>query len=149
MKIASLDHVVLCVARVDRTIEFYQRLLGMEAREERPGKWSLHFGSNKISLQEAGSVPDIARATVPGSGNFCVLTSDPVAQFAEELRSLGIEIVAGPGERDGATGKLLSVYFRDPDGNLVEVSNPLPDSAAESIAARPRSATRSRTAPAR
>ncbi|MDM0003043.1 VOC family protein [Variovorax sp. J22P240] len=131
MKIASLDHIVLCVARVDRTIEFYQRLLGMEAREERPGKWSLHFGSNKISLQEAGSVPDIARSTAPGSGNFCVLTRDPVVQFSEELRSLGIEIVAGPGEREGATGKLLSVYFRDPDGNLVEVSNPLPDSAAE------------------
>ncbi|MDM0078478.1 VOC family protein [Variovorax sp. J2P1-59] len=131
MKIAGLDHIVLCVARVERTLEFYQRLLGMEAREERPGKWSLHFGSNKISLQEAGSVPDIARATVPGSGNFCVLTPDSVVKFAEELRSQGIEIVAGPGEREGATGKLLSVYFRDPDGNLVEISNPVPGSAAD------------------
>ena len=71
-----------------------------------PGKWSLHFGANKISLQDARTAPDIAWDTVPGSGNFCVLTDEPV-------------------EREGATGKILSVYFPDPDGNLVEVSNRL------------------------
>jgi catechol 2,3-dioxygenase-like lactoylglutathione lyase family enzyme len=95
----------------------------MEARQERPGKWSLHFGSNKISLQDARSSPDIARETVPGSGNFCVLTNDLVEDVADSLRALEVEIVAGPAERDGATGRIRSVYFRDPDGNLVEVSN--------------------------
>lgn len=104
---------------------FYEKVLGMQPREERPGKWSLHFGPNKLSLQDILSVSDIARATVPGSGNFCVLTDEPVENFANALRGLGIEIVAGPDERDGATGRLLSVYFRDPDGNLVEVSNRL------------------------
>ena len=125
MKIIGLDHIVLCVADVGRTVAFYESVLGMRSREECPGKWSLHFGSNKISLQDASSAPDIARATVPGSGNFCVLTDEPVENFAGALRGLGIDIVAGPAEREGATGKLLSVYFRDPDGNLVEVSNPL------------------------
>jgi len=125
MKITSLDHLVLCVADVGRTVAFYERVLGMQPREERPGKWSLHFGSNKISLQDARSASDLARGTLPGSGNFCVLTDEPVENFASVLRGLGIDIVAGPGEREGATGKLLSVYFRDPDGNLIEVSNPL------------------------
>ncbi|HKQ72555.1 MAG TPA: VOC family protein [Blastocatellia bacterium] len=125
MKILGLDHIVLCVADVGRAISFYEGVLGMQPREERPGKWSLHFGSNKISLQEASSAPDIARNTVPGSGNFCLLTDEPVENVANILRGLGIDILAGPGERDGATGKLLSVYFRDPDGNLVEVSNTL------------------------
>ncbi len=123
MEILRLDHIVLCVADVARTIEFYSSLLGMQPREERPGKWSLHFGPNKISLQDAVSAPSIARDTVPGSGNFCLLTSESVERFAGELRAKGVEILAGPGEREGATGKLLSIYFRDPDGNLVEVSN--------------------------
>ena len=125
MKITGFDHIVLCVREVGRTIAFYEKVLGMQPREERPGKWSLHFGSNKISLQDAMSVPDISCETVPGSGNFCVLTDEPVENFANALRSLGIEILAGPDERKGATGRLLSVYFRDPDGNLVEVSNRL------------------------
>lgn len=78
-----------------------------------------------MSLQEAKTAPDIARDTVPGSGNFCVLTDEPVSHFADVLRREGVEIVAGPGERAGATGKLLSIYLRDTDGNLVEVSNRL------------------------
>jgi len=123
MKIIGLDHIVLCVADVERTIAFYKEILGMQPREERPGKWSLHFGSNKISLQDVISAPEIAREAVPGSGNFCVLTEEPVETFAAALRERGVAIVAGPDERDGATGKILSVYFRDPDGNLVEVSN--------------------------
>jgi catechol 2,3-dioxygenase-like lactoylglutathione lyase family enzyme len=125
VKLTGLDHIVLCVADVERTVAFYEKVLGMQPREERPGKWPLHFGSNKISLQDARTALDIARETTPGSGNFCVLTDEPVERVAGALRRLGIEVVAGPEERDGATGKILSVYFRDPDGNLVEVSNRL------------------------
>ena len=125
MKLTGLDHIVLCVRDLDRTIAFYRDLLGMEPREERPGKWSLHFGANKISLQDAVANPEIARDTVPGTGNFCVLTDEPVETVAALLRERGIEIVAGPGDRDGATGRIRSVYFRDPDGNLVETSNRL------------------------
>jgi catechol 2,3-dioxygenase-like lactoylglutathione lyase family enzyme len=125
MKLTGLDHIVLCVADVERSIAFYEQVLGMQPREERPGKWSLHFGANKISLQDATEAPDIARDTVPGSGNFCVLTDDPVQRVADELRGLGIDLVDGPAEREGATGRILSVSLRDPDGNLVEVSNRL------------------------
>ena len=125
MKVLALDHIVLCVGDVARSCRFYEDLLGMEPREERPGKWSLHFGDHKISLQDSEAAPAIARGTVPGSGNFCLLTDMPVADFATRLDAEGIAIVDGPGERAGATGPILSIYFRDPDGNLVEVGNRL------------------------
>ena len=125
MHVNSLDHIVLCVADVAMTRSFYERVLGMRAREERPGKWSLHFGQNKISLQDAAAAPGIAAGTIPGSGNFCLLSDVPVADIVAHLDRASVEIVAGPGEREGATGPILSVYFRDPDGNLVEVSNRL------------------------
>ena len=121
--VRSLDHIVLCVRDVGTTRRFYGELLGMEAREERPGKFSLHFGAQKISLQDASASPAIARDTVPGSGNFCLLTDMPMAGVVAELGRAGVSIVDGPGERSGATGAILSVYFNDPDGNLVEVSN--------------------------
>ena len=112
MNIYGFDHIVLCVRSV-------------EAREERAGKWSLHFGSNKISVQDAGDLPSLAQRTVPGSGNFCVLTDLPIEQVIARLRSHDVEIVEGPAEKAGAVGTLMSVYFRDPDANLVEVSNSL------------------------
>jgi catechol 2,3-dioxygenase-like lactoylglutathione lyase family enzyme len=125
VRMRSLDHVVLCVTDVAATIAFYRRVLGMEARQERPGKWSLHFGSNKISLQDAGTSPAIAAVTVPGSGNFCLLTDMPIGEFVAHLEREGVMILEGPAERHGAVGPILSVYFNDPDGNLVEVSNQL------------------------
>ena len=123
VKVRSLDHIVLCVADVAATRAFYERVLGMKSREERPGKWSLHFGACKISLQDAASSPDIARDTVPGSGNFCLLSDTPMEKIVAHLAREGVTVAAGPGERAGATGPILSVYVRDPDGNLVEVSN--------------------------
>ncbi|WP_163266700.1 VOC family protein [Chelativorans alearense] len=125
MQVHTLDHLVLTVTDVAATCRFYERVLGMEPREERPGKWSLHFGAHKISLQDARAAPGIARNTVPGSGNFCLLTDMPMAAVVARLARERVEIVAGPGERQGATGPLMSVYFRDTDGNLVEVSNRL------------------------
>jgi catechol 2,3-dioxygenase-like lactoylglutathione lyase family enzyme len=122
MQVRSLDHIVLCVRDVERTCAFYRQVLGMEPREERPGKWSLHFGANKISLQDAEASPAIARDTVPGSGNFCLLTDTPIADVAAHLRAHAIDVIDS-GERQGATGAIVSVYFKDPDGNLVEVSN--------------------------
>ena len=123
--VRALDHLVLCVRDVAATRRFYADLLGMAAREERPGKWSLHFGDQKISLQDAGSAPAIARDTVPGSGNLCLLTDVPIDEVVAHLGREGVAVVEGPGERIGARGPILSVYLRDPDGNLVEVSNVL------------------------
>ncbi|MDP5215809.1 VOC family protein [Ruegeria sp. 2205SS24-7] len=125
MNIYGFDHIVLCVRDVNATLEFYQHVLGMTAREERPGKWSLHFGSSKISLQDARTAPRLAEKTVPGSGNFCLVTDTPIEDVAERLRAHDVAIVEGPAEKLGAVGKLMSVYFRDPDENLVEVSNRL------------------------
>lgn len=126
MRVHALDHIVLAVHDVARTRLFYERVLGMEPKEERPGKWSLHFGTNKISLQDAQASPSLARDTVPGSGNFCLLTDTPIEEVAAHLEREGVAIVDGPGKRAGATGTLLSVYFKDPDGNLVEISNYIP-----------------------
>jgi len=123
VRVDALDHIVLCVRDVPTTIEFYERVMSMVAREERPGKWSLHFGRNKISLQDAGAWPTIAEDTIPGTGNFCLLTETPMDEVVARLGAEGISVEDGPGERAGATGAILSVYFRDPDGNLVELSN--------------------------
>jgi len=125
VKVSGFDHIVLAVADVTRARRFYERVLGMESREERPGKWSLHFGEGKISLQDIAAVPKIARGTVPGSGNFCLLTETPIEAVVTHLEREGVAIVEGPGERMGATGRIMSVYFNDPEENLVEVSNRL------------------------
>jgi catechol 2,3-dioxygenase-like lactoylglutathione lyase family enzyme len=124
-KMAGLDHLVLVVADVAATCAFYERVLGLAPREERPGKWSLHFGRHKISLQDVGSVPKMAKGTVPGAGNFCILSDTPMVELMAHLDGQGVTILDGPVHRSGATGPIVSVYFHDPDGNLVELSNPL------------------------
>ena len=123
MEMRALDHIVLCVNDVAATRQFYERILGMASRQELPGKWSLHFGANKISRQDAQAAPGLASRTVPGSGNFCLLTDTPMDEIVAHLHREGVDIIEGPDLRAGATGPILSVYFRDPDGNLVEVSN--------------------------
>jgi catechol 2,3-dioxygenase-like lactoylglutathione lyase family enzyme len=123
MLVKAFDHIVLCVADVEATCRFYERILGMEPREEKPGKWSLHFGVHKISLQDAARATELARNTTPGSGNFCLLTDVPLDQVIAHLGNEGVTIIERPDKRIGAVGTIRSVYFRDPDGNLVEVSN--------------------------
>jgi catechol 2,3-dioxygenase-like lactoylglutathione lyase family enzyme len=125
MDILGFDHIVISSTDVDAILKFYQSVLGMAAEEERPNKWALHFGTSKISIQDASSLPDIARQTAPGTANFCVYTDTPMDDVVAKLNSHSTDIVAGPGERLGANGTILSVYFNDPDGNLVEVCNRL------------------------
>lgn len=125
MHVYAFDHIVLCVRDVDASLDFYRRVLRMSAREESPGKWSLHFGANKISLQNASDAPPLAEKTTPGSGNFCLLTDTEIGAVVDRLRANDVEIIEGPALKSGAVGGLMSVYFRDPDGNLVEVSNRL------------------------
>ncbi len=125
MEIQGFDHVVLCTGSVSALLRFYRDVLGLEAREERPGKWSLHSGSHKISLQDAATRPAIAAGTAPGSGSFCFLTETPLAEIVARPKACGVAVVDGPGERIGATAPLMSVYINDPDGNLVGISNQL------------------------
>ncbi len=125
MNIHSIDHIVLVVADPQKTCAFYEKVLGMEAMENPPGKWSLKFGRQKISLQTEGRIPEIARRTARGSANFCLLTDTPIDAVIRHLDNCKVPIAEGPGIRQGATGPLMSVYFYDLDGNLVEISNPI------------------------
>ena len=122
--IRSIDHVVLTAGDIDATIDFYTRVLGMTAETFAAGRRALTFGSQKINLHQAGAeFEPKARAATPGSADFCLLSDVPVAEIARHLAAGGVEVIEGPVPRAGAAGPLLSIYFRDPDGNLVEVSN--------------------------
>jgi catechol 2,3-dioxygenase-like lactoylglutathione lyase family enzyme len=122
--IDRLDHLVLTVKDVAATCRFYERVLGMDARSFGPdGRWALHFGRQKINLHQAGHEfePKAARPT-PGSGDLCFIAAVPLDAVVAQLRACGVAIEEGPVDRTGAEGEMRSVYFRDPDDNLIEVS---------------------------
>jgi catechol 2,3-dioxygenase-like lactoylglutathione lyase family enzyme len=124
--IRALDHLVLTVADVERTVEFYARVLGMEPVTFGDGRRALAFGDQKLNLHQAGrEFEPKARRPTPGSADLCFLTEDDPATTAAGLREHGVAIEEGPVERTGAGGPILSVYFRDPDGNLIEVAQPV------------------------
>jgi catechol 2,3-dioxygenase-like lactoylglutathione lyase family enzyme len=126
MRIEVLDHLALTVADIDRTRDFYERVLGTEPVVFGEGRHALEFGTQKINLHEAGREFEPKAATpTPGSADLCFLTNSSVAEVVEHLEANGVEIIEGPVRRTGATGPITSVYFRDPDGNLLEVSNRL------------------------
>lgn len=123
--VCAIDHFVLTCADIELTVAFYERALGMRAETFAGGRRALCFGAQKINLHQAGAeyVPH-AEHPVPGSGDFCLIFDVPVDEIAAHLATMGIRVIEGPVARTGATGRLTSIYFRDPDGNLVEVSNP-------------------------
>lgn len=124
MNILSLDHLVLTVSDIEATCEFYSRVLGMEVHTFNGGRKSLHFGNQKINLHQAGKeFEPKATYPFPGSADLCFISAVPVEQVIRHLTSCGIEIEEGPVRRTGAIGTILSVYIRDLDGNLVEISN--------------------------
>jgi catechol 2,3-dioxygenase-like lactoylglutathione lyase family enzyme len=125
MEIDRLDHLVLTVADIDATVAFYERALGMHGVEFGGGRRALEFGRQKINLHQAGREfePKAARPT-PGSGDLCFLSAVPLAEAIAHLKACGVSIEEGPVQRTGAVGPMDSVYFRDPDGNLIEVSVP-------------------------
>jgi catechol 2,3-dioxygenase-like lactoylglutathione lyase family enzyme len=127
MRVSRLDHLVLTVRSLEAACEFYARGLGMRVVTFEGGRRALAFGQQKINLHEAASPfePKAARPT-PGSADLCVLTDVPLRRVQEHLAACGIAIVEGPVRRAGAVGPLDSLYIRDPDGNLIEVSNALP-----------------------
>jgi catechol 2,3-dioxygenase-like lactoylglutathione lyase family enzyme len=128
MKIRAIDHFVLVVLSIEATVDFYTRVLGLEAREIAPGRWALFFGCQKINLQQLHvNVDKQTRHPSRGAGDFCLLTDTPIAEVVSQLQEHGVKIINGPGQRLGATGPILSVYFHDPDENLVEVSNVITD----------------------
>jgi len=124
MKIDSIDHVVFTVKDIEATCKFYSKVLGMEIVTFGQGRKALAFGSQKINLQQLGRESTlIAEKPTSGSADICFITSVPLSDVIAHLNSCGVNLIGGPVERDGARGLMMSVYFRDPDLNLIEVSN--------------------------
>ncbi len=120
-----LDHLVLTVASIDATVDFYTEVLGMDLVMF-DGRKALAFGIQRINLHQRGHEfkPNAAHAT-PGSADLCFLTPTPLEEVIEYLASQRVHVEEGPVERTGAIGKLRSIYLRDPDRNLIEISNAL------------------------
>ena len=123
-----LDHLVLTCADVDISASWFQRVLGMDREEFGPhNRTALRFGGQKINLDVAGGERTTAAAAVPGSHNLCFTTSISPGDIVAHLTSCGVAIVEGPAAKIGALGPMTSVYCRDPDGNLIEISSYLRD----------------------
>jgi catechol 2,3-dioxygenase-like lactoylglutathione lyase family enzyme len=124
VRISRLAHFVLTVASIEATTEFYTRVLGMEAVTFGAGRTALTFGSSKINLHEAGKEfePKALRPT-PGSADLCLIVQDSIADVMAQLAAAGVPVEEGPVQRTGATGPITSCYLRDPDDNLIELSN--------------------------
>lgn len=124
MEVDRFDHVVFTVRGVERTCEFYSRVLGMEKIVFDGGRVALGFGRGKINLHQAGrEYQPRAAHPVPGSEDLCFITRVPLAEAMAHVRACGVGVELGPVRKSGALGDIHSFYFRDPDGNLVEVSN--------------------------
>ena len=125
MKVDALDHLVLTVKDIDTSIAFYSKVLGMGVVTFSGNRKALSFGKQKINLHQSGNEfkPKADKPT-PGSADLCFLTSVSLSEVAAHLDSSGVSIIEGPVERTGAQGLIMSLYFRDPDLNLIEVSTP-------------------------
>ena len=124
--INNLDHLVLTVHDIDTTVAFYESALAMQRVTFGGGRVALKFGMQKINLHRAGREFEPKAATPqPGSADLCFLLDVPLADMANHLQSVGVAVIEGPVQRTGANGPIRSLYFRDPDGNLIEVAEPL------------------------
>ncbi|MCE2990295.1 MAG: VOC family protein [Burkholderiales bacterium] len=125
--IDSIDHLVLKTAHREACIDFYTRVLGMTLQQFGAGRIAFQFGSQKINLHEKGREfePKAALPT-PGALDLCFIADRPLDEVIAHLASLGVPIIEGPVERTGAVSRLRSIYLRDPDQNLIEISERLP-----------------------
>ena len=123
MRIVSIDHIVLTVADLQRTLDFYVRALGMREVDFANGRKALAFGSQKINLHVKGEdiLPTARNANV-GTADICLLTDTPLETVLEELEASGIAVEQRVVPQTGALGAISSIYVRDPDGNLIEIS---------------------------
>ena len=124
MRVECIDHLVLTVADIERSVEFYTRVMGMERREFGAGRIAVGFGEQKINLHQLGKefAPHAGRVQA-GSADLCFVIDEPVGDALERLRREGVDVIDGPVPRSGARGDIVSLYFRDPDGNLIEICN--------------------------
>ncbi|NXT81660.1 GLOD5 protein, partial [Zapornia atra] len=121
--IQHLDHLVLTVRSIEETVAFYSKVLGMEVVTFKGNRKALRFGHQKFNLHETGKeFEPKARWPVPGSADICLITQVPLDQLLDHLKACGVTVEEGPVARTGAVGPITSIYFRDPDENLIEVS---------------------------
>ena len=122
--VEDLDHLVLNVSDIRATCRFYQRVLGMTPFTFGNGRTALSFGNRKINLYEVGQryspQPD---KPLSGTAELCFLSRTPVVELLDHLKANNVSVEEGPVRREGALGPITSVYFRDPDGNMIEVAN--------------------------
>jgi len=121
--IDHLDHIVLTTAHTEKCIDFYTRVLGMKLERFGEGRMALKFGAQKINLHEKGrEFEPKATVALPGTLDICFIAAVPLAQVIARLAACNVPIIEGPVMKTGAQGPIRSVYVRDPDGNLVEIS---------------------------
>ena len=124
MEIIKLDHLVLTVRDVEKTVSFYETVMGMKKEVFGNGRVALKCGDQKINLHESGKEFDPkAHKPTPGSADLCFITQTPLNDAMAHVKHCNVEIIEGPVERTGANGPIRSFYFRDPDDNLIEVAN--------------------------
>jgi catechol 2,3-dioxygenase-like lactoylglutathione lyase family enzyme len=128
--VEAIDHLVINVKDVEASADFYVRVLGMKRvdKERAPGKMrtSVHFGRQKINIRPASATQKewfTGNAIAAGSDDLCFLTGATPQQVVDHLKACGVAIEVGPGDKQGAMGTIVSVYCRDPDGNLIEISS--------------------------
>lgn len=124
MRILSIDHIVITAADEAASVAFYENVLGMEVRRQAGRPVALHFGDQKMHIHQAGrEFRPNARNAAPGTGDLCFVTDLPIEDVKAHLARCGVALEVDTVIREGARGPMASLYFRDPDGNLVEVSN--------------------------
>ncbi len=123
MQIINLDHLVLTVKDIETSCIFYHEVLGMEIVTMGHGRKAALFGQQKLNFQESGKeINPKANKPTPGSGDLCLITSETLSQVVQHFEKIGIAIEVGPVQRKGALGPITSIYIRDPDANLIEIS---------------------------
>ncbi len=124
MKVVGIDHIVLTVADIETTVRFYQAVMGMVVEGFGADRIALKFGRQKINLHQLGKeFEPKADHPTPGSADLCFIIETDLEEAMRHVQDAGVAIIEGPVARTGATGPLLSFYFRDPDNNLIELSN--------------------------
>ena len=118
--ISHIDHLVLTVADIDKAVEFYEKVLQMEVISFAEGRKAVRFGQQKINFQTLGQ--ELRNHAMEGAGDVCLITHWTLDEVIEHLQQHDVTIIEGPVTKSGATGPIQSVYFNDPDNNLIEVS---------------------------
>ena len=120
----KIDHLVLTVKDIDKTVHFYENYLGLKKEAFSGGRIALHFSDGKINLHQYGKEFELKAAVpTPGSADLCFITDKDIADLMPAFVEKGIEIIKGPVIKIGSQGEINSFYIRDPDNNLIEISN--------------------------